>query len=169
LCCHRADFQVSRPAGLWRMVKLPMDVQRTKESSDACQRSSSSQVDVFKAFLHAMAGESHDRAARVGIFGGAVQVVDGVLSGGQTGGVLACGEAWSRKKETRPRLWLVHAARPASHRRGSERRGEVVRRSFHPICVRGQVSQSLWFASLRELFASLRSPRHPDSNGIRNL
>ena len=88
---------MSRPAGLWRMVKLPMDVQRTKESSDACQRSSSSQVDVFKAFLHAMAGESHDRAARVGIFGGAVQVVDGVLSGGQTGGVLACGEAWSRK------------------------------------------------------------------------
>ena len=69
------------------MVKLPMDVQRTKESSDACQRCSSSQLDVFKAFLHAMAGESHDRAARVGIFGGAVQVVDGVLSGGQTGGV----------------------------------------------------------------------------------
>ena len=100
------------------MVKLPMDVQRTKESSDACQRSSSSQVDVFKAFLHAMAGESHDRAARVGTFGGAVQVVDGVFSGGQTGGVLACGEAWSRKKETRLRLWLVHAARPASHRRG---------------------------------------------------
>ena len=104
------------------MVKLPMDVQRTKESSDACQRSSSSQVDVFKAFLHAMAGESHDRAARVGTFGGAVQVVDGVFSGGQTGGVLACGEAWSRKKETRLRLWLVHAARPASHRRGE--RGE---------------------------------------------
>ena len=104
------------------MVKLPMDVQRTKESSDACQRCSSSQLDVLKAFLHAMAGESHDRAARVGIFGGAVQVVDGVLSGGQTGGVLACGEAWSRKKETRPRLWLVHAARPASHRRGE--RGE---------------------------------------------
>ena len=102
------------------MVKLPMDVQRTKESSDACQRSSSSQVDVFKAFLHAMAGESHDRAARVGTFGGAVQVVDGVFSGGQTGGVLACGEAWSRKKETRLRLWLVHAARPASHREESE-------------------------------------------------
>jgi hypothetical protein len=104
------------------MVKLPMDVQRTKESSDACQRCSSSQLDVFKAFLHAMAGESHDRAARVGIFGGAVQVVDGVLSGGQTGGVLACDEAWSRKKETRPRL--VGARRtPASHRE----EGEVVR------------------------------------------
>ena len=44
------------------------------------------QVDMFKAFLHAMAGESHDRAARVGIFGGAVQVVDGVLSVGQMGG-----------------------------------------------------------------------------------
>ena len=69
------------------MLKLPMDVQPTKESSDGCQRSSSSQVDVFKAFLHAMAGESHDRAARVGIFGGAVQVVDGVLSVGQMGGV----------------------------------------------------------------------------------
>ena len=41
---------------------------------------------MFKAFLHAMAGESHDRAARVGIFGGAVQVVDGVLSVGQMGG-----------------------------------------------------------------------------------
>ena len=97
------------------MVKLPMDVQRTKESSDACQRCSSSQLDVLKAFLHAMAGESHDRAARVGIFGGAVQVVDGVLSGGQTGGVLACGEAWSRKKETRPRLdWCTpHATERA--------------------------------------------------------
>ena len=68
------------------MLELPMDVQPTKESSDGCQRSSSSQVDVFKAFLHAMAGESHDRAARVGIFGGAVQVVDGVLSVGQMGG-----------------------------------------------------------------------------------
>ena len=68
------------------MVKLPMDLQRTKESSGGCQRSSSSQVGVFKAFLHAMAGESHDRAARVGIFGGAVQVVDGVLSVGQMGG-----------------------------------------------------------------------------------
>ena len=95
------------------MVKLPTDVQRTKESSDACQRCSSSQVDVFKAFLHATAGESHDRAARVGIFGGAVQVVDGVLSGGQTGGVLACGEAWSRKKETR----LVGAPRGESRER----------------------------------------------------
>jgi len=69
------------------MVKLPMDVQRTKESSDGCQRSSSSQVDVFKAFPPAMAGESHGRAARGGIFGDAVQVVDGVLSGGQMGGV----------------------------------------------------------------------------------
>ena len=69
------------------MVKLPMDVQRTKESSDACQRSSSSQVDVFQAFLHAMAGESHGRAARGGIFSDAVQVVDGVLSVGQLGGV----------------------------------------------------------------------------------
>ena len=106
------------------MVKLPMDVQRTKESSDACQRCSSSQLDVLKPFLHAMAGESHDRAARVGIFGGAVQVVDGVLSGGQTGGVLACGEAWSRKKETRPRLrlWLVHARRATERgERGEER------------------------------------------------
>jgi hypothetical protein len=34
-----------------------------------------------------MAGDSHDRAARVGIFGGAVQVVGGVLSGWQMGGV----------------------------------------------------------------------------------
>ena len=84
------------------MVKLPMDVQRTKESSDACQRSSSSQVDVFKAFLHAMAGESHDRAARVGTFGGAVQVVDGVFSGGQTGGVLACGGRALERTERRP-------------------------------------------------------------------
>ena len=151
------------------MVKLPMDVQRTKESSDACQRSSSSQVDVFKAFLHAMAGESHDRAARVGIFGGAVQVVDGVLSGGQTGGVLACGEAWSRKKETRPRLWLVHAARPASQRRGERGEERWCVAHSNSICVRGQVSQSLWFATLRELFATLHSPRHPDSNGIRNL
>jgi hypothetical protein len=143
-------------------------VQRTKESSDACQRSSSSQVDVFKAFLHAMAGESHDRAARVGTFGGAVQVVDGVFSGGQTGGVLACGEAWSRKKETRLRLWLVHAhARRARGEESEERRGGA---SLIPsICVRGQVSQSLWFATLRELFATLYSPRHPDSNGIRNL
>ena len=67
---------MSRPAGLWEMVKLPMDLQRTKESSDGCQRSSSSsQVDVFKAFSPAMAGERHDGAARVGIFGGAVQVV----------------------------------------------------------------------------------------------
>ena len=147
------------------MVKLPMDVQRTKESSDACQRSSSSQVDVFKAFLHAMAGESHDRAARVGTFGGAVQVVDGVFSGGQTGGVLACGEAWSRKKETRLRLWLVHAARP----RATERRERWCVRSFHFICVRHQVLQSLWFPTLRELFPTLYSPRHPDSNGIRNL
>ena len=69
------------------MVKMPMDMQRTKESSDGCQRRSSSQVDVFKAFLHAMAGERHDGAARVGIFGGAVQVVDGVLSSGRVGGV----------------------------------------------------------------------------------
>ena len=66
---------MSRPAGLWEMVKLPMDLQRMKESCDGCQCSSSSQADMFKAFLHAMAGESHDRAARVGIFGGAVQVV----------------------------------------------------------------------------------------------
>ena len=42
---------------------------------------------MFKAFPPAMAGEHHDRAARVGIFGDAVQVVDGVLSGGQMGGV----------------------------------------------------------------------------------
>ena len=83
---------MSRPAGLWEMVKLPMDLQRTKESSDGCQRSSSSsQVDVFKAFSPAMAGERHDGAARVGIFGGAVQVVDGVLSVGQMGGG-RCGE-----------------------------------------------------------------------------
>ena len=68
------------------MVKLPMDLQRTKESSDGCQRSSSSQVDAFKAFSPAMAGERHDGAAHVGIFGGAVQVVDGVLSVGQMGG-----------------------------------------------------------------------------------
>ena len=55
------------------------------------------QVDMFKAFLHAMAGESHDRAARVGIFGGAVQVVDGVLSVGQMGGaVFAVGAAVMR-------------------------------------------------------------------------
>ena len=64
-----------------------MDVQRTKESSDACQRSSSSQVDMFEAFPPAMAGESHGRAARGGIFGDAVQVVDGVLSSGRVGGV----------------------------------------------------------------------------------
>ena len=38
---------------------MPMDMQRTKESSDGCQRRSSSQVDVFKAFLDAMAGERH--------------------------------------------------------------------------------------------------------------
>jgi hypothetical protein len=73
------------------MVKLPMDLQRTKESSDGCQRSSSSQVDAFKAFSPAMAGERHDGAAHVGIFGGAVQVVDGVLSVGQMGGG-RCGE-----------------------------------------------------------------------------
>ena len=34
-----------------------------------------------------MAGERHDGAALVGTFGGAMQVVDGVLSGGQMGGV----------------------------------------------------------------------------------
>ena len=58
------------------------------------------QVDMFKAFLHAMAGESHDRAARVGIFGGAVQVVDGVLSGGQTGSVW--GKQWPRNAAFSP-------------------------------------------------------------------
>jgi hypothetical protein len=130
---------------LWWIVKLPMDVQRTKESSDACQRCSSSQLDVLKAFLHAMAGESHDRAARVGIFGGAVQVVDGVLSGGQTGGVLACGEAWSRKKETRPRLdWCTpHATERAEQEQSEEREeGEVVR-SIIPIhmCSRSSFSK----------------------------
>ena len=119
-----------------------MDVQRTKESSDACQRSSSSQVDVFKAFLHAMAGESHDRAARVGTFGGAVQVVDGVFSGGQTGGVLACGEAWSRKKETRLRLWLVHAhaRRRARGEESEERRGGASLIPFN-MCSRSSFSR----------------------------
>ena len=63
-----------------------MDIQRTKESTAGCQRSSSKQADVFEAFSPAMAGESHGRAARGGIFGDAVQVVDGVLSGGQMGG-----------------------------------------------------------------------------------
>ena len=126
---------------MWWIVKLPMDVQRTKESSDACQRSSSSQVDVFKAFLHAMAGESHDRAARVGTFGGAVQVVDGVFSGGQTGGVLACGEAWSRKKETRLRLWLVHAhARRARGEESEERRGGASLIPFN-MCSRSSFSK----------------------------
>jgi hypothetical protein len=42
---------------------------------------------MFKEFPPAMAGERYDGAARVGIFGGAMQVVDGVLSGGQMGGV----------------------------------------------------------------------------------
>ena len=69
------------------MVKLPMDLQRTKESSGGCQRSSNSQVDVFKLFPLAVAGERHDGAARVGTFGGAMPVVDGVLSVGQMGGV----------------------------------------------------------------------------------
>ena len=77
---------MNRPAGLWEMVKLPIDLQRTKESSDGCQRSSSSQVDVFKAFSPAMAGESHGRAARGEIFGDAVQAVDGMLSSGRMGG-----------------------------------------------------------------------------------
>ena len=72
---------------MWKMVKLPMDLRRTKESSDGCQRSCSSQVDVFKAFPPAMAVESHGRAARGGIFSDAVQVVDGVLSSGRVGGV----------------------------------------------------------------------------------
>ena len=78
---------MSRPAGLWEMVKLPMDLQRTKESSGGCQRSSNSQVDVFKLFPLAVAGERHDGAARIGTFGGAMPVVDGVLSVGQMGGV----------------------------------------------------------------------------------
>ena len=69
------------------MVKLPMDLQRTKESSGGCQRSSNSLVDVFKLFPLAVAGERHDGAARVGTFGGAMPVVDGVLSVGQMGGV----------------------------------------------------------------------------------
>ena len=67
-----------------------MDIQRTKEGTycwlPAQQPSSSKQADVFEAFSPAMAGESHGRAARGGIFGDAVQVVDGVLSGGKMGG-----------------------------------------------------------------------------------
>ena len=94
---------------MWGMAKLPLDVQRTKESSDACQRSSSSRVGVFKAFPPAMAGERHDRAARGGIFGGAVQVVDGVLSGGQMGGV------W-RRNDLAMTKWL----RGAERLRGAE-------------------------------------------------
>ena len=74
------------------MVKLPMDLQRTKESSGGCQRSSNSQVDAFKLFPLAVAGERHDGAVRVGTFGGAMPVVDGVLSGGQMGSpTSACG------------------------------------------------------------------------------
>ena len=46
------------------MVKLPMDLQRTKESSAGCQRSSSSQQTMFKAFPLAMAVERHDGGAR---------------------------------------------------------------------------------------------------------
>ena len=47
-----------------------MDLQRTKESSAGCQRSSSGQQTMFKAFPLAMAVERHDGASRVGIFGG---------------------------------------------------------------------------------------------------
>ena len=41
---------------------------------------------MFEAFSPAMAGESHGRAARGGIVGDAVQVVDGALSVGRMGG-----------------------------------------------------------------------------------
>ena len=45
------------------------------------------QALAFKAFPHAMAEQTHERAARVRTFGSDEEVVDGVTSGGQKGGV----------------------------------------------------------------------------------
>ena len=59
MCCDRADLQMSSPAGLRGMVKLPMKVQQTKESSAECECSSSSQTTAFHSIpARAMVDES---------------------------------------------------------------------------------------------------------------
>ena len=58
------------------------------DEKDAVGLSAAAAADkAFKSFCLAMAEQNHERAARVGTFGDAVQAADGVLSGGKLGGV----------------------------------------------------------------------------------